>query len=56
MHSQTTPATKAHALDELRWAAVQARDATADDQFVYAVKTTGVYCRPSASAGVNHLP
>ena len=50
MHSQTPPSTKAHALDELRWAAVQARDAAADDQFVYAVKTTGVYCRPSASA------
>jgi AraC family transcriptional regulator of adaptative response/methylated-DNA-[protein]-cysteine methyltransferase len=29
---------------------VQARDAAADAQFVYAVKTTGIYCRPSASA------
>jgi AraC family transcriptional regulator, regulatory protein of adaptative response / methylated-DNA-[protein]-cysteine methyltransferase len=30
-----------------RWAAVLARDPTADGQFVYAVRTTGVYCRPS---------
>lgn len=31
-----------------RWAAVVARDPNADGQFVYAVKTTGVYCRPSS--------
>jgi AraC family transcriptional regulator, regulatory protein of adaptative response / methylated-DNA-[protein]-cysteine methyltransferase len=31
-----------------RWAAVLARDSTADKLFVYAVKTTGVYCRPSS--------
>ena len=30
-----------------RWAAVVARDPKADGEFVYAVKTTGVYCRPS---------
>lgn len=30
-----------------RWAAVRARDANADSTFVYAVKTTGVYCLPS---------
>lgn len=30
-----------------RWAAVQARDPAADGRFFYAVKTTGVYCRPS---------
>jgi len=40
----------AFAADGLRWAAVQSRDPTADDSFVYAVKTTGVYCRPSSSA------
>lgn len=33
--------------DESRWAAVLARDAGADGSFVYAVRTTGVYCRPS---------
>ena len=36
--------------DEQRWAAVQARDARADGHFVYGVRTTGVYCRPSSSA------
>ena len=33
-----------------RWAAVQARDAQADGRFVYAVRTTGVYCRPSCAS------
>lgn len=33
-----------------RWAAIVARDAKADTLFVYGVKTTGVYCRPSSSA------
>lgn len=30
-----------------RWARVVARDPRADGSFVYGVKTTGVYCRPS---------
>lgn len=33
-----------------RWAAVVARDGRADGQFVYAVSSTGVYCRPSCGA------
>lgn len=33
-----------------RWAAVVARDRRADGQFVYAVSSTGVYCRPSCGA------
>ena len=33
-----------------RWAAIIARDAAADGRFVYSVKTTGVYCRPSCPA------
>jgi len=33
-----------------RWAAVVARDPKADGQFVYAVKTTGIYCNPSSLA------
>lgn len=33
-----------------RWAAVVARDPRADGHFVYAVKTTGIYCRPSSLA------
>jgi AraC family transcriptional regulator of adaptative response/methylated-DNA-[protein]-cysteine methyltransferase len=35
------------ATDEEKWAAVRRRDARADGAFVFAVKTTGVYCRPS---------
>ncbi len=38
-----------HSLDP-RWAAIVARDAKADGLFVYAVKTTGVYCRPSSAS------
>ena len=33
--------------DEAAWAAVAARDARFDGRFVYAVGTTGIYCRPS---------
>lgn len=33
-----------------RWAAIVARDPKADLQFVYGVKTTGVYCRPGTAA------
>ncbi|MBC3239615.1 bifunctional DNA-binding transcriptional regulator/O6-methylguanine-DNA methyltransferase Ada [Pseudomonas lurida] len=33
-----------------RWAAILARDAKADALFVYGVKTTGVYCRPSSAS------
>ncbi len=36
--------------DEERWQAVAHRDKTADGAFVYAVKTTGVYCRPGCAA------
>src|SRR4051812_1206102 len=34
-------------LDDQRWQAVTQRDKTADGTFYYAVRTTGVYCRPS---------
>ncbi len=34
-------------LDEQMWQAVQARDAAADGLFVLAVRTTGIYCRPT---------
>jgi AraC family transcriptional regulator, regulatory protein of adaptative response / methylated-DNA-[protein]-cysteine methyltransferase len=33
-----------------RWNAIVRRDRTADGQFFYSVKTTGVYCRPSCAA------
>src|ERR671934_2660817 len=37
-------------LDDGRWRAVQRRDRAADGTFVYCVRTTGVYCRPSCAA------
>lgn len=40
--------TTSYATDDARWKAVQARDAEADGHFVYAVRTTGVYCRPGS--------
>lgn len=42
--------TDSYASDAARWDAVCRRDKAADGQFVYAVRTTGVYCRPSCPA------
>ncbi len=36
--------------DEQRWRAVLERDASRDGEFVFAVSSTGVYCRPSCAA------
>ncbi|WP_095120938.1 bifunctional DNA-binding transcriptional regulator/O6-methylguanine-DNA methyltransferase Ada [Pseudomonas sp. Irchel s3f10] len=47
MKTLSTPLNTEH---DPRWAAVIARDPQADGQFVYAVKTTGIYCRPSSLA------
>jgi len=38
------------AAEEQRWDAVTARDSAHDGEFVFAVATTGVYCRPSCPA------
>lgn len=38
---------KALLTDDECWLRVQARDASADGRFVFAVRTTGVFCRPS---------
>lgn len=35
-----------------RWTVVIARDPSADGQFYYSVKTTGVYCSPSSPARI----
>jgi AraC family transcriptional regulator, regulatory protein of adaptative response / methylated-DNA-[protein]-cysteine methyltransferase len=35
---------------DLRWQAVLARDVSQDGKFVFAVSSTGVYCRPSCAA------
>ncbi|USI74889.1 bifunctional DNA-binding transcriptional regulator/O6-methylguanine-DNA methyltransferase Ada [Sphingomonas morindae] len=39
-----------HRAADPRYAQVRARDRTADGAFVYAVRTTGVFCRPSCGA------
>lgn len=39
--------TSKQALSEARWKAITGRDKSADDTFVYAVKTTGIFCVPS---------
>jgi AraC family transcriptional regulator of adaptative response/methylated-DNA-[protein]-cysteine methyltransferase len=39
-----------HSNDDLRWNAVLSRDAGRDGDFVFAVSSTGVYCRPSCAA------
>src|SRR6266513_4292263 len=36
--------------NEDKWAAIRNRDPLADGRFFYAVRTTGVYCRPSCAA------
>ncbi|MCT4716507.1 bifunctional DNA-binding transcriptional regulator/O6-methylguanine-DNA methyltransferase Ada [Enterobacteriaceae bacterium H18W14] len=36
--------------DDSRWLAVETRDSRADGEFVFAVKTTGIFCRPSCTA------
>jgi AraC family transcriptional regulator, regulatory protein of adaptative response / methylated-DNA-[protein]-cysteine methyltransferase len=38
-----------------RWAAVASRDPAFDGRFVYAVKTTGIYCRPTCPSRRPHL-
>jgi methylphosphotriester-DNA--protein-cysteine methyltransferase len=37
--------------DDRRWQAVCERDTRADGQFVFAVLTTGICCRPPAARG-----
>lgn len=52
MNSETAPPPSPNAASDTEdgrdpWQAVLDRDLRADGRFVYAVKTTGVYCRPS---------
>src|SRR6202522_3449451 len=44
--SQPNPAAE----EEARWNALSARDSSQDGRFVFAVSSTGVYCRPSCPA------
>jgi AraC family transcriptional regulator of adaptative response/methylated-DNA-[protein]-cysteine methyltransferase len=41
---------KSYLTDQERWDALIHREKSADDAFVFSVKTTGVYCRPSCPA------
>ncbi len=41
---------KARSSEDPRWDAVVARDSAHDGEFVFAVSSTGVYCRPSCAA------
>jgi len=45
-----TPSEHHQSDDELRWQAVQRRDAAFDGRFWYSVSSTGVFCRPSCGA------
>jgi len=41
---------RAPARDEERWQAVKRRDPAFDGAFLFAVRTTGIYCRPSCAS------
>ena len=47
-------AAKSFSDDESRWQAVMTRDPAADGAFVYSVRTTGVYCRPTCPSRLAH--
>jgi AraC family transcriptional regulator, regulatory protein of adaptative response / methylated-DNA-[protein]-cysteine methyltransferase len=47
MNTQVDPSEAVGLTDETRWRVVLARDKTFDGEFVFAVRTTGVYCRAS---------
>src|ERR1700709_609340 len=48
MKTEHSPA--AFSNDETRWNALLSRDSSADGEFFYAVRTTGVFCRPSCAS------
>jgi AraC family transcriptional regulator, regulatory protein of adaptative response / methylated-DNA-[protein]-cysteine methyltransferase len=50
VQTQGLPFSSKPALDDERWAAFLARDASYDGQFFVGVRTTGIYCRPSCPA------
>jgi len=49
-HLDDKTATNAAVEHDPRWRAVAARDKSFDGKFIYSVKSTGVYCRPSCPA------
>ncbi len=48
--SNSTKLSHAQSNEDRRWDAVVARDSARDGEFVFAVSSTGVYCRPSCAA------
>jgi AraC family transcriptional regulator of adaptative response/methylated-DNA-[protein]-cysteine methyltransferase len=44
------PSARQSGPDDTRWLAVASRDASADGTFVFGVRSTGIYCRPSCPA------
>lgn len=48
--SAETSRTRRFSTDRERWQAICQRDANADGRFVFAVVSTGIYCRPSCPA------
>jgi AraC family transcriptional regulator, regulatory protein of adaptative response / methylated-DNA-[protein]-cysteine methyltransferase len=50
VRSNSAKLTEAQSGDDQRWNAVVARDSAYDGEFVFAVSSTGVYCRPSCAA------
>lgn len=51
MSDQILPRTvSADPNDDSRWQAIETRDASFDGAFVFGVRTTGIYCRPSCPA------
>lgn len=48
--SQAASSTRSANADERRFEQLRARDASADGTFIYAVKTTGVFCRPTCAS------
>jgi AraC family transcriptional regulator of adaptative response/methylated-DNA-[protein]-cysteine methyltransferase len=50
VRSNSAKPTEAQSGDDQRWKAVVARDSAHDGEFVFAVSSTGVYCRPSCAA------
>jgi len=47
---EATRTTQSFRNDDQRWEAVRRRDRGADGAFYYAVRTTGIYCRPSCAS------
>src|SRR4051812_27074390 len=49
-HAAQTTVNHGERSDAARWTAVIEHDRAADGSFVYAVRSTGIYCRPSCAS------